>query len=144
MPITPFHSAKNQKNQKNSSSWSRVMRMCHFRVQIGTFVLNKLFLVQTIIITFIYLLAVFIVQIFSKFLQWVQSYEDAPFLGPKWSICPKQKVFGKKKYILFICLLAPFIVQNFKNNLRADPELLGWAILGHLHKWEFFFFQKTY
>ena len=64
------------------------MRMCHFRAQNGLFVMNKIFLVQTIIITFIYLLALFIVQNFKKFLQWIQSYEDAPFLGPKWSICP--------------------------------------------------------
>ena len=41
------------------------------------------FLVQTIIIAFIYLLALFIGQIFKKFLMQIQSYEDAPFLGPK-------------------------------------------------------------
>ena len=52
--------------------------------------MNKIFLVKTIIITFIYLLALFIVQNLKKFLQQIQSYEDAPFLGPKWSICPKQ------------------------------------------------------
>ena len=46
-------------------------------------------LVQTIIITFICLLALFIVQNLKKFLQWIKSYDDAPFLGPKWSICPK-------------------------------------------------------
>ena len=51
---------------------------------------KQFFLVQTIIITFIYLLALFIVQNLKKFLQQIQSYEDAPFLGPKWSICPKQ------------------------------------------------------
>ena len=59
------------------------MRMCHFRAQNGPFVLNKFFLVQTIIITFIYLLAFFIVQNFKNFLQQIQSYEDLPFLGPK-------------------------------------------------------------
>ena len=69
--------------------------MCHFRAQNGPFVLNKIFLVQTIIITFIYLLALFIVQNLKKFLQQIQSYEDVPFLGPKWSICPKQFFFGK-------------------------------------------------
>ena len=53
------------------------------------------FLVQTIIITFIDLLALFIVQNLKKFLQQIKSYEDAPFLGPKWFICPKQNVFGK-------------------------------------------------
>ena len=56
---------------------------------------EQIFLVQTIIITFIYLLALFIVQNLKKFLQRIQSYEDVPFLGPKWSICPKQIFFGK-------------------------------------------------
>ena len=51
------------------------------------------FLVQTIIITFIYLLAVFIVKKFEKFLQWIPSYQGAQFVGPKWSICPKQNYF---------------------------------------------------
>ena len=89
------------------------MRMCHFWAQNDPFVLNKIFLVQTIIITFIYLLALFIVQNLKKFLQRIQSYEDVPFLGPKWSICPKQKRFCKIINIILIYLLAPFIVQNF-------------------------------
>ena len=63
--------------------------MCHFQAQNGPLVLNKIFLVQTIIITFIYLLALFIVQNFKKYLQRIQSYEDAPFFGPNWSICLK-------------------------------------------------------
>ena len=50
-------------------------------------------LVQTIIINFIYLLALFIVQNLKKVLQRIQSYEDAPFLGLKWFICPKQIFF---------------------------------------------------
>ena len=66
------------------------MRMCHFRAQNTPIWTEQNFLVQTIIITFIYLLALFIVQNLKKFLQQIQSYEDAPFLGPKWSICPKQ------------------------------------------------------
>ena len=45
--------------------------VCHFRDQNGPFVLNKMFLVQTIFITFIYLLAFFIVQNLKKFLQWI-------------------------------------------------------------------------
>ena len=32
---------------------------------------------------------------FKKFLERIQNYEDAPFLGPKWSICPKQNFFCK-------------------------------------------------
>ena len=69
------------------------MRMCHFRAQNGPFVLNKIFLVQTIIITFIYLLALFIVQNLKKFFQRIQSYEDAQFLGPKWPISPNENFF---------------------------------------------------
>ena len=40
------------------------MRMCHFQAQNGLYVINKIFLVQAIFITFIYLLAPFIVQNF--------------------------------------------------------------------------------
>ena len=64
------------------------MRMCHFQVQNGPFVMNKFFLVQTIIITLIYLLALFPVQNLKKFLQWIQSYEDAQLLDPFFSRKP--------------------------------------------------------
>ena len=47
---------------KSSQSRSRVMRMRHFWVQNGPLVLNKIFLIQTIINTFIYLWVLFIVQ----------------------------------------------------------------------------------
>ena len=56
--------------------------MCHFRVQ-KVNLSWTIFWVQTIIITFIYLLDLFIVQNLQKFLQPIQSCEDAPFLGPK-------------------------------------------------------------
>ena len=64
------------------------MRMCHILAQNGQFVMSKILLVQTIISTFIYLLTLFIVQNEKKSLERIQSYEDAPFLGPKWSIFP--------------------------------------------------------
>ena len=83
------------------------MRMCHFQAQNGPFVMNKIFLVQTIIITFIYLLALFIVQNLKKSLQQIQSY-DVPFLGPKWSICPKQKCFWYKPLLLLSSTYWPF------------------------------------
>ena len=31
-------------------------------------------------------MALFIVQNLKEILQWIQNYDDAPFLGPKWSI----------------------------------------------------------
>ena len=71
------------------------MRMCHFRAKNGPFILNEIFLVQTIIITFIYLSALFIVQNLKKFLLQIQSYEDAQFLGPKWPIYPNENFFRK-------------------------------------------------
>ena len=95
------------------------MRMCHFRAQNGPYILNEFLLIQ-IIITFIYLLALFIVQNLRKFLQQIQSYEDAPFLGQKWSICPKQIFFWKIINIILIYLSAPFIVQNFKKILPTQ------------------------
>ena len=89
------------------------MRMHCFRAQSCPFVLKKLFLVQTIVITFIYLLILFIVQNLKNFLQSIQSCDDAPFLGPKWTISPSNFFFLKnKKIIILICLLATFIVQN--------------------------------
>ena len=102
---------------------------------------EQFFLVQTIIITFIYLLALFIVQNLKKFLQQIQSYEDAPFLGPKWSICPKQFFWGKIINTILIYLLTHFNVQNLKKILPVYPELWGCTILGskltHFPKWEF-------
>ena len=87
------------------------------------FVLTNFFLVQTIVNTFIYLLALFIVQNLKRFLQRIQSYHNAPFLGPKWSICPTQNFFWKIINIILIYLLVTFIVQNFKKIPPVDPEL---------------------
>ena len=93
--------------------------MCHFWAQNGPFVMNNIFLVQTIIITFIYLLAFFLVQ----------------NLGSKLSICPKQIFLWKIINIILIYLLAPFIVQNFKKSFQwiqsyEDTQFLGpkWPI----------------
>ena len=58
---------------------------------------EQIFLVQTII-TFIYLLALFIVQNLKKFSQRIQYYEDVPFLGPKRSICPNFSFFFLENY----------------------------------------------
>ena len=48
----------------------------------------------------------------------------------KRSNCPKWNFFSKNNKI-FMHLLAPFILQNFKRILRADPELPGCAIFRH-------------
>ena len=118
------------------------MRMCHFWTQNGPFVLNKFFLVLTIIITFSYLLAPFIVQNLKKLLQWILSYEDAPVLGPKWSICPQFFFFfgGGIINTILIYLLATSIVHNLKKILPVDQELWGYTIfrpkMTHFPNWE--------
>ena len=56
---------------------------------------NEFFSQKTTNRIFMYLLAPFILENLKKILRADKSYEDAPFLGPKWSICPKQFFFGK-------------------------------------------------
>ena len=51
-------------------------------------------------------------KILKKFLRPIQSYEDVPFSGPKWTICHEQN-FLVQTIITFIYLLALLIVQNF-------------------------------
>ena len=85
------------------------MKINHFRAQNGPFFLNKFFLVQTIIITFIYLLALFILQNFKKLVTADPELQECTIFESKMVHLPQTKI-----NIIFICLLAPFIVQNFK------------------------------
>ena len=102
--------------------------MHHFRAQNGQFVLNKKFLVQANVITFIYLLVLFIVQNLKKFLQWIPSYADVLFLGPKWSIYPQTIFLGEIINIIFIYLLAPSTVQNLKKFFQRIQRMCNfWA-----------------
>ena len=99
------------------------------------FVLNKDFLVQTIVITFIYLLVLFIVQNIKKPLQRIQNYDDAQFLGPKWSIYPKQ-VFLENYYHHSHLRISPFHCAKFEKKFfqriqsYEDVQFLGpkWPI----------------
>ena len=107
--------------------------------------MNNFFLVQTIIITFIYLLALFTVQNLKKFLQWIQSYEDAPFLDPKWSICPKQIFFGKLS-ISFLSTYQPLslckILKKFFLRIQSYEDAQFWAQNGPFPQIKFF--QKPF
>ena len=84
------------------------------------------FLVQTIIITFIYLLALFIVQNLKKFLDWIQSYEDAQFLGPKWPICANENFFQKTciwaLFLSFMPIYIPRIKVRYYLKWNIDKE----------------------
>ena len=86
LPIGPFHCPKFKKIlTADSELWGCAI----FGLKLVHLLSPPIFLAQTIIITFIYLLVLFIVQNLKKILPWIQSSEDAPFLGPNWSICPK-------------------------------------------------------
>ena len=66
----------------------------------------------------------------KKFLEPIQSYEDVPFSGAKWPICPKQKRFVQTIIITFIYLLALLIVQNFKALLQQIQSCENVPFLG--------------
>ena len=59
-----------------------------------------------------------------NFLEWIQRYEDWPFLGPIWSISPKRKFFRKIIVIIFILTLSLGKVPTM------DPELKECTIFG--------------
>ena len=71
--------------------------------------MHKIFLVQTIIITFIYLLALFIVQNLKKFWQRIQSYENVQFLGPKWPIFPNENFFSENLLMNFVSFIYAYL-----------------------------------
>ena len=69
------------------------MRMCHFQDQNGQFVKNKTFFDTNHCYYFHLPIGPLHCTKFKKFSQQIQSYEEAPFLGLKWPICPKQFIF---------------------------------------------------
>ena len=54
-------------------------------------------------------------KILKQFLEPIQSYEDKPFLGQKWPICPEQIFFGTN-YYYFYPPIGPFHCAKFKKN----------------------------
>ena len=95
-------------------------KMCHFRAQDGIFVLNKIFLEQTIIITFIYLLALFTVKNLRKFLLQIQSYEDPHFWPQNGSFVPK--FFWKIIYSHL--LISHFHCVKVLKNSSSGPSVM--------------------
>ena len=113
-----------QNFQKNSQSQSRVMRMCHFQAQNSLICPEQNFWYKPLLLSSTYW-PFSLCKIKKKFLQRIQSNEDASFLGSKWSTCPKQKFFLKKiTNIIFIYLLTPFILQNFKKNSYSQSRVI--------------------
>ena len=68
---------------------------------------TRTFLGKIINTIFIYLLNLSLCKILKKFLQWIQSYKDVPFLDPKWSICPNEFFFQKNLVPIIHAYLHP-------------------------------------
>ena len=71
-------------------------------------------------------------KLLKRFLQWIQSYEDVSFLGPKWSTCLKQ-FFWKKSLISFLSTYWPLLlckifkkflqqIQSSEDGLVLEPK----------------------
>ena len=92
---------------------------------------KQFFLVQTIVITFIYLLAVFIVQNSRKFLTADPELWGCAILGPKMVHLPQTKFFLEKKLnIIFIYLLTPSKCTKFLKNSYSGSRVMRMCHFG--------------
>ena len=81
-------------------------------------------------------------KILKKFLGPIQSYEDVPFSGPKWPICPEQIFFGTNHYYYFHLPIGPFYWAKFKKTYsisRVTRMHHFWAQNGSFSPKTFFF-----
>ena len=100
------------------------MRMCHFRAQNGPFVMNKIFLVQTIIITFIYLLALFIVQNLKKILTADPELWGCTIFGPKMVHFPKWEFFSENLLMSLVSFIHAYLHLKIKVRYYSFSEIL--------------------
>ena len=90
---------------------------------------EQFFLVQTIIITFIYLLALFTVQNLKQFFQRIQNYEDAQFLGLKWPISPNENFFHKNLLISLVSFIHAYLHTKNQSQIIYWWNIDDWKIL---------------
>ena len=91
----------------------------------------KCFLMQTSIITLIYLLALFIVQNLQKIVTVDPKLWGCPIFGSKMVYLPQTMFFVK--LLISFSSISPFHYAKFQKLLPADPELCGCAILAQKH-----------
>ena len=114
---------------KNSQSWSRVMMMWHFRVQIDPFVLNNFFKYKT------FLLLSFTHWPFSlcKFVPVDPGLCGCAMFGPKMAYFPKLNFFQKK-----LLSLVSFIDAYLHTKNQSQILIYKWNIeisLANGHFW---------
>ena len=94
---------------------------------------TNFFLVQTIIIAFIWLLALFIVQTLKKFLQWIQSIwaKNGSFTLNKFFFGKLLKSFSSTYWALWLCRILKKLFQGIQSN--EDAHFLGpkWPIFSN-------------
>ena len=121
-----------QNFEKNSYSWSRVMRISHFPFALKFFFCYK----PILLLSSIYW--PFALCKILRFLQQNQCSEDAPFLGPKWPIYPNDIFFAKlnKPWSFHSCLSTSQKSKSDFNLLMKYWRLKNTEIiLGKSHFW---------
>ena len=99
--------------------------MCHFQAQNGPFAMSKFFLYKALLVLPSTYWPFSLCKILKKLLQQIQSYEDAPFWSPKWSICPKQFFWGKIINIYNSHLpISPFHCPKFLKNSSSGSRVM--------------------
>ena len=78
---------------------------------------------KTINMISVYLLAPSIVQNFKKIFKWIQSYEDAPFLDPKWPVHSPRKIIFSENPIVNFAVFIHFYMQNRVRRLPINEIL---------------------
>ena len=81
-------------------------------------------------------------KIFKKFLQPIRSYEDAPFLGPKWAICPNKNFFHRMLMNHKNFCFTPIPDKTNDVIFLEVPKPSFWTIFGHFARWPFFTKKK--
>ena len=111
--------------------------MYHFWAQNGPFVLNNVFLVQTIIITFIYLpVGPFHFAKFKKILTADSELWGCAIVGPKMAHLPKWEFFQKTcQWALFVSFMPIYIPKN-KVRYYSITEILTIKEYWNLTDWE--------
>ena len=72
---------------------------------------------------FMYPLAPFILQNLKKILEPTLSYDNVPFLGPKWPICPEQNFLGTNHYYFYLPI-GPFHCLKCKENSYSRSRVM--------------------
>ena len=121
LSIGPFHCAK---CKKNSYSESRIMGMCHFWVQNGSFAPNNFFSKKIINIIFIYLLAPFILQNFKTILRVDPDLRGCAIFGPKMAHLSWIIFSWYKQLLLLSSTYWPFHCAKFKKKSYSESRVM--------------------